>query len=184
VLELARRQLEAHVRGDPTIEVDESTLSEDLLRHAPCFVTLTKNGQLRGCILDRFEAHEPIYRNVLRNVVLAASSDYRFTPVMPEELSQIVIEISVLGPPFPLEYETPDALLEALVPGEDGVILTTEVGTSTYLPQVWAQLPDPHEFLSTLCQKHGASPDCWRRPPYPKVEIYRVLHFSEGELGD
>jgi len=181
LLHLAREALAAHLHDKAGIEVDETTLGEDLLREAACFVTLTKNGQLRGCILDRFEAHESIYRNVMRNVILAATTDYRFPPVGPDELPQLAIEISVLGVPYALAFEDAEALLAALRPGEDGVILTTPYGTATYLPQVWEQIPDPEEFLSSLCQKHGAPSDCWAQPPYPAVQIYHVLHFAEPD---
>lgn len=181
LLRLAREALAAHLIGDESPSVDEATLSPDLLRDAACFVTLTKDGQLRGCILDRFEAHEAMYANVMRNVALAATQDPRFSPVTPAEVPLLSIEISVLGAPYAVEFEDADALLAALRPGEDGVILTTAYGTATYLPQVWEQIPDPAEFLSSLCQKHGAPSGCWSNPPYPAVQVYHVLHFSEPD---
>jgi len=155
-----------------------------VLRNAACFVTLTKDGQLRGCILDQFAAHEPIYLNVLRNVVLAATLDARFAPVRLEELPHLAIEISVLDRPRKLEYDGPEALLAALRPGVDGIILTTQSGSSTFLPQVWEQLPVPEEFLDNLCLKQGAPADCWREPPYPRIETYSVWHFAEDRPDD
>ncbi|UCF10604.1 MAG: AmmeMemoRadiSam system protein A [Candidatus Bipolaricaulota bacterium] len=182
LLRLARERLSAHVRGDRESELDVTTLSAALQEEAACFVTLNKDGRLRGCILDRFDAHESIAENVRRNVVLAATGDPRFAPVRLEELANLSIEISILGSPYRLEFGSAEDLIAALHPGEHGVILTTPYGTSTYLPQVWEQIPNPEEFLSSLCLKHGAPEGCWREAPYPRVELYRVFHFSEDDI--
>jgi len=148
-------------------------------------VTLSKARQLRGCILDSFAPHEAIYQNVMRNVLLAATQDSRFPPVTPEELEEISIEISVLGRSYPIQFEDSAELLTILRPGIDGVILTTSFGSSTYLPQVWEQLPDPEQFLTELCRKHGALGECWRTNDLLRVELYQVNHFgasdSEGD---
>ena len=179
VLRLARARLRQIATGEPAPEILEGEISHALKRDAACFVTLTKNGSLRGCILDSFAPHEPLYKNVLRNVILAATSDPRFPPVKPSEVDDIRIEISVLDCPRPLAFSDPHDLVSKLVPGRDGVILTTRYGKSTYLPQVWDDLPDPVEFLSSLCQKQGAPAGCWRSDPTIKIEIYHVFHFSE-----
>lgn len=181
LLDVARDTLQAHVHAVEPPEIDETTFPEGLQQHAACFVTLTKDGRLRGCILDRFEPHESALANVARNVVLAASHDPRFSAVRPEELARIIIEISILGLPYEVSYSSPDELVSMLVPGVDGVILTIGGSTSTYLPQVWEQLPDPEQFLSELCLKQGAAADRWRREPLPKIELYQVLHFSEEQ---
>jgi AmmeMemoRadiSam system protein A len=179
LLEMARTRLREFVTGKQETNIDDARIPAALKREAACFVTLTKNGALRGCILDSFDAHEAMYKNVMRNVILAATSDPRFPRVCASELDAIKIEISVLDRPHLLEFSNPDDLLSKLVPGQDGVILRTSRGSSTYLPQVWEDLPDPIQFLSSLCQKQGAPADCWRSDPSVKVEIYHVLHFSE-----
>jgi len=183
LLDLARRTLHAHLAEQSKPEFDEASLSDNLRTEAPCFVTLQAEGRLRGCILDSFVPHEPIHRNVMRNVILAATGDPRFPPVTLEEVDGITIEISVLGRPYPIAFETPDELAATLRPGIDGVILTTTYGSSTYLPQVWEQLPDPETFLTELCRKHGAPGDCWRTDDLVRVEIYQVAHFGEAEAG-
>ncbi len=184
LLALARRQLESVIVRGESITVDPDSVPESVRAEAACFVTLNENGMLRGCMLDSFTPHEPIYKNVMRNVILAATGDPRFPPVRPSELPKIEIEISVLDRPKPLSFSGPDDLLRKLRPGVDGVILKTRTGTSTYLPQVWEVFPDPADFLSSLCEKQGARPDCWRSDPPPVVEIYHVVHFSEEELRD
>jgi AmmeMemoRadiSam system protein A len=182
VLQMARNRLRQSATGEPEPAITADTLTPALQQDAACFVTLTENGALRGCILDSFDAHEPLYENVLRNVVLAATRDTRFSPVRPSEVDLITIEISVLDRPRPLHFSSPEDLVARLVPGTDGVILHTRYGTSTYLPQVWDVLPDPAEFLSSLCEKQGAPADCWRNDPKIEVETYRVFHFSEESL--
>jgi len=181
LLRLARDTLTAHLSGTALPEVDETQRTPALLVQAACFVTLNRHGALRGCILDSFEPHEPIYRNVMRNVVLAATGDPRFSPVRLEDVNSLDIEISVLGQPYALTYEGPEDLAATLRPGIDGVILTTTYGSSTYLPQVWEQLPEPETFLTELCRKHGAPGDCWRGDDLVRVDVYQVCHFSETD---
>jgi len=182
LLDLARETLRTGLSGEPAPTADAAALSDVLRSDAACFVTLNKAGRLRGCILDSFVPHEPIYENVMRNVLLAATHDARFPPVTADELPEIEIEISVLGRSYPIGYEDPADLVSSLRPGIDGVILTTSSGSSTYLPQVWSQLPDPETFLTELCRKHGAPGDCWRTDELLRVEVYQVNHFGESDL--
>jgi len=115
----------------------------------------------------------------VRNVVLAATADPRFPPVSPAEVDGLQIEISILGESYPIAFSTPEELADLLRPGVDGVILTTTYGSSTFLPQVWEQLPDAEMFLGELCRKHGAPADCWKTDELIRVEIYQVNHFEE-----
>lgn len=181
LLDAARSALRAHLAGEPAPAVDEEALSDALKTEAACFVTLTVGGRLRGCILDSFVPHESIVRNVMRNVVLAATGDPRFPPVTIGEFESIAIEISALGRSYAIAFDDPEELAAALRPGLDGVILTTTFGSSTYLPQVWEQIPDPEQFLTELCRKHGAPGDAWRTGDLLRVEVYQVTHFAEGE---
>ena len=179
LLGLAREQLAATASGDGMIEVDETALPPRFLRPESAFVTLSVDGTLRGCMIDAFEVHEPLYRNVLRNTVLAASGDDRFPAVTPNEVAGIRIAISVLTPPQTLEFADPDELIAKLEPDVNGVILTVEGATSSFLPEIWESFPDPVDFLSQLSEKAGFSPDRWRQTPYPTIETYRVTRFEE-----
>jgi AmmeMemoRadiSam system protein A len=180
LLRLARDQLVAVADGRGTIEVDEEPLPGRLLRPGSAFVTLSIDGELRGCMIDSFEAHEPLYRNVLRNTALAASEDDRFARLTPAEVETTRIAISLLTPPEELEFTDPDGLVAALEPGLDGVILTADGVTSSYLPDVWGTFPDPVEFLERLSEKAGLSPDRWREAPYPTIETFRAFRFEEA----
>ena len=179
LLALARASLHAYLEGTAPPPIVEGALSPALREQAACFVTLTEGGALRGCILDSFRPHESVARNVARNVVLAASIDSRFSRVRLDELNRLLIEISVLGRPYAIPHSPPDRLTAGLRPGVDGVILTTTYGTSTFLPQVWEQIPDVATFLAELCRKQGAPAECWKTKDLLRVEIYQVNHFSE-----
>ena len=94
----------------------------------------------------------------------------------PAELADIKVEVSVLTKPVPLDYKDPQDLLAKLVPGEDGIILTKGSYQSTFLPQVWEELPDKIEFLEHLSLKGGMPPDGWKTAD---VKRYRAIHFQE-----
>jgi len=177
LLKLAREALEMGVRGHRMTPLDLDSLPPTLREPGASFVTLTKNGQLRGCI-GTLEARLPLAEDVREHAVAAGLDDYRFPPVSPRELDEIEIEISCLTMPQPLEYTTPEELLHALRPGIDGVVLRDRFRRATFLPQVWEQLPEPENFLGHLCQKMGASRDYWRCNPL-RVEIYQVEKFHE-----
>ena len=180
LLAMARRQLVETVTGREMIAIDETVLSKRLLRPASCFVSLIGAGdELRGCMIDRFAAHEPLARNVVRNVMLAAGDD-RFPSVDIEELDSLRIELSILTKPHRVAFRDPEDLLSQLSPGIDGVLLRVDDTVATYLPSVWESFPDPAQFLSQLCEKEGLPADRWRTTPYPTVETYKVFVFSES----
>lgn len=178
LLRAARQSLESKIRGErhPPLTAPELE-SPRLQADGACFVTLTQNGELRGCI-GSIKASRPLIEDVREHVIDAALSDPRFPPVHTAELAELQIEISRLTPPTPLEYNDPEDLLSKLRPGVDGVVLKDGFRRATFLPQVWEKLPDPRDFLSHLCQKMGASPRLWERKKL-EVLIYQVEEFHE-----
>lgn len=177
LLKMAREALEKGVRREALPELDLESLPVPLKELGASFVTLTRKGELRGCI-GALEAHQTLAEDVQEHAVVAALQDYRFPPVEPEELPEIEIEISRLTPAKLLEYDKPEELLLRLRPCIDGVVLKSGVRRATFLPQVWDNIPDPATFLSYLCQKMGAAPDLWR---HKKLEVYtyQVEEFHE-----
>ncbi|MBF0588761.1 MAG: AmmeMemoRadiSam system protein B [Magnetococcales bacterium] len=151
---------------------------ERLAEEGACFVTLTKNGQLRGCI-GTLEAHRSLSNDLLGNAVSAATRDPRFPPVTSEELSELSVEVSILTPAKPLNYRDSDDLLAKLQPGVHGVILEMSGHRSTFLPQVWEQMASKEQFLNHLCQKAGLGSDCWQMKP--NISLYTVDKFIEGQ---
>jgi AmmeMemoRadiSam system protein A len=177
LLREARQALEVGVRGGTLPPLDQASLSLPLRTNGAAFVTLTENGQLRGCI-GALEAYQPLVEDVREHAIAAALSDYRFPPVQVAELPHIHIEVSRLTPPVRLEYDSPDDLVARLRPGRDGVILRDGPRRATFLPQVWEQLSDVNDFLGHLCMKMGAASDLWRYK-HLDVQTYQVEEFHE-----
>ena len=177
LLQLARQALEAGVRGQALPRLDLAKISSRLGQPGASFVTLTRHGELRGCV-GALEAYQSIAEDVREHAIAAALQDYRFPPVQPHELSEIKIEISCLTTPQDLEYAQPGDLPGALRPHIDGVTLFDGWRRATFLPQVWEKLPEPQAFLSHLCQKMGVAPDLWFQRKL-RVQTYQVEEFSE-----
>lgn len=125
-----------------------------------CFVTLTKHGQLRGCI-GSLQAHRPLALDVLHNASAAAFRDPRFPPVVTDELKQLSLHISVLGPSEALLADNEAELLAQLRPGIDGLTLDDGAHRATFLPSVWEQLPEAAQFLRQLKRKAGLADEYW-----------------------
>ncbi|MFY9397941.1 MAG: AmmeMemoRadiSam system protein A [Desulfomonilia bacterium] len=179
LVRLARKTIENYLGlqasgGEAAPEPPES---EELRKPRGVFVTLHKKGRLRGCI-GYLEAREPVVEAVKDNALNAAFRDPRFSPVMPSELPDLDIEVSVLTEPRPLQYAGVRDLLEKLRPGVDGVIIRKGFSSATFLPQVWEQLPDGREFLGQLCLKAGLPADAWMRGDL-EVLTYQVQCFEE-----
>lgn len=142
------------------------------------FVTLKKNGQLRGCI-GSLSARQPLKEDVAQNAVNAAFRDPRFSPLTASELDQVDIEVSVLSDPQPLSYDSAEDLIQQLRPGVDGVIIQRGTRRATFLPQVWEQLPTHDAFLGHLCLKAGLPEKAWRAGDL-EVSTYQVTYFDEA----
>ena len=181
LLELARQALVESVQGKKLQPLDVDNLPPRLREPGATFITLTKHGELRGCV-GALEAYQPLAEDVREHAVAAAFKDYRFPPVEPSELAEIEIEVSRLTQPRPLEYEHQEELIKLLRPNVDGVILRDGIRRATFLPQVWEKIPDPAVFLSHLCQKMGADPYLWRFKKL-QVLIYQVEMFQEDSGG-
>jgi AmmeMemoRadiSam system protein A len=180
MLDLARQTLVGYLKNKQTPSPKPEELSDNLKENRPCFVTLVKRDYgLRGC-MGLFAFNRPLYKNIINRAIAAATKDYRFAPVTYEELKDIKIEISILTKPKELSFNAPEDLLTKLNTFQDGVILYTEYGNSTYLPQVWEQLPDKEVFLSSLCRKHGAPGNYWKTNyTNLRVEIYKAIRLEE-----
>ncbi len=177
LLELARKALVESVCSRGLPEVAETEVPERLRTPAGCFVSLHKQGQLRGCIGHIFPK-SPLYKAVMENAMRAALSDFRFPSVKPDELPQIDIEISILTVPRKLQADSPQEILRKLRPGVDGVVLRQGQRMATYLPQVWKDLPDKENFLRHLAQKAGLPPEAWQEPN-TEILTYQAEVFGE-----
>jgi AmmeMemoRadiSam system protein A len=139
------------------------------------FVTLHLNDDLRGCIGSIYPTKK-LVDDIWHNAKAAAFRDYRFTPITKDEFSKISIEVSVLSLPKTLEYKNIDDLKNKITKN-DGVILSLNGNSATYLPQVWQEVSGFEEFFSTLCTKAGLPENGLNR--YPEIKTYRVEVFCE-----
>lgn len=139
------------------------------------FVTLHREGMLRGCI-GQLEATRSLGRDVEENAVAAAFRDPRFAPLSVAEWDGLDVEVSVLGPVRFQPCASEEAARRLVVPGEDGVIVASGGRRATFLPQVWAQLPTPEVFFARLLEKAGLRGG-W--PADLQLGIYRVVEYHD-----
>ncbi len=175
LLKLARSAIDAELINNKKVE-RPGDISPALKEKRGCFVTLHKNGMLRGCI-GTIEPAKSLVSAVEENALNAAFRDPRFPPLNKDELSFIDIEISVLTIPEILDFKDGEDLKRKLKPGIHGVILSRGWQNATFLPQVWKQLPDKKAFLEHLCQKAGMERACWQDKE-TIVKVYEAEYFS------
>ncbi len=152
--EIAKTVIQSKVGNKPVprFNVDSPLLKE----HRGAFVTITKRGQLRGCI-GYIEGRGPLYKTVEEMAEAAALRDPRFNPVVERELPELEIEISVLTP---LKKITDVSEIEV---GKHGIYIKKGWMAGLLLPQVATDYGwDRQTFLKHTCEKAGLSPDEWR----------------------
>ena len=150
-----------------------------LLEKGACFVTLTQKQQLRGCI-GTLEAHRPLLLDVKSNACSAALHDPRFSPLSADELERTEIEISLLSAMQSMQFSGEKAALAQLQPGVHGVVFEYGRHRSTFLPQVWEQLPDTGEFMAHLKYKAGLPFDFWADEV--RLSSYTVSKWKETDM--
>ena len=160
LLKIARDSLESGLRHGHTGHPDPDSLPENLRLPGACFVTLHRQGRLRGCI-GSLEAREPVAQAVAWAAFAAGFQDPRFPPLSADELNQLDLEISILSPLQELDVSSEQDLLERLRPGIDGLLLDEGRRHAVYLPSVWSQLPEPVQFVEQLKLKGGWPADYW-----------------------
>lgn len=146
-----------HLRPIP---IDLTSLAPELKTPRATFVTLQKQGELRGCI-GSLEAARPLAEDIADNAYAAAFQDPRFQPLREGELEGLEIHLSLLTPSEPMAFTSEQDLLDQLQSGTDGVILAEGSRRGTFLPSVWKQLPTPKQFLEHLKLKAGLPASYW-----------------------
>jgi MEMO1 family protein len=173
LLAIARGAIEKDLAGGVQATFDLPWLRQP----GATFVTLTRQGRLRGCI-GSLSAVRPLGEDAAENARAAAFRDPRFPAMTQAEWPQCRVEVSLLTSPKPLRFADEADLLSQIVPGEDGLILEADGKRSTFLPQVWEGLADKRVFLNELVKKAGLPVDT--RLARCKVSRYRVAKFHEG----
>ncbi|HTP62046.1 MAG TPA: AmmeMemoRadiSam system protein B [Burkholderiales bacterium] len=173
LIEIARGAI-ANGLGLSSVPVKRNHLSW-LLQPGATFVTLTKDGQLRGCI-GSLSASRPLGQDVASNARAAAFEDPRFPKMTRDEWPRCKLEVSLLSAAKPIRFADEADLYQQIVAGEDGLILECEGKRATYLPQVWEVLPDKRSFMLELLKKAGLPEDT--RLAHCKISRYRVAKFA------
>ena len=173
LLKLARFTLKYYFNHGhpPAVEEIPIKVSPVLKEKKGAFVTLKKHGELRGCI-GFIRPIFPLYKTVMQASLQAAFADPRFLPLRQEELKEIDIEISVLGPIIPVKK------VEEIRVGRDGLIIKKDGQQGLLLPQVATEFNlDRLKFLELTCKKAGLSPSAWKKG----ASIYRFTAEVFGE---
>jgi AmmeMemoRadiSam system protein A len=175
LLKVALQSLQEGLRAQRALTVDVQDYSAALREPLACFVTLNKQGSLRGCI-GHLQAMQPLVRDVADNAYAAGFLDPRFAPISAAELAQLDIHISVLSSPEPLDFSSEADVLAKIRPGVDGLILRDGQYQGTFLPSVWEQLPDPRQFWLHLKRKAGLPVDHWS----DRLKLFRYTSVAFG----
>ncbi len=180
LVRLARQTVEGYLRTGK--ETPAPAVAPKLRERSGVFVTLTKHGELRGCIghpLPRL----PLVEAVVDSAISSATSDPRFPPMTPEELPEIKVEVSVLSAPEVIKVKNPRDYPKNIVPGRDGLIVEWSGYSGLLLPQVATEYGlGSEEFLSHTCTKAGLMPDHWLRKDV-RISKFSAQIFSEKRPG-
>lgn len=150
-----------------------------LAKPGATFVTLMQRGELRGCI-GSLQASDPLIDDVSRNALSAAFRDPRFAPVTVGELDTTGIEVSLLSELQPIDFVSEADALNQLRPHIDGVVFEYGSHRSTFLPQIWEDLPQPRQFLARLKLKARLPENFWSEGV--KLSRYTVSKWREADF--
>ena len=172
-IEVARQSIKHGLEEGRSLQVNTSDYSSNLQQNFSSFVTLYKNGHLRGCI-GALQATQPLINDISEHAYAAAFQDPRFPALVNNEYEQLDFKISVLGSPEKINFIDEEDLLQQIRPNIDGLIIEHGYNRGTFLPSVWEQLPDKKDFLNHLKVKAGFTFDWWDNA----VKISRYETFS------
>ncbi len=176
LLDIARRSIDAGLDGARMPSLDAEGRQGTLATQRGSFVTLTRNGELRGC-MGVIESPRPLAQNTADCAFSAAFRDRRFNPLTSAEAGQICIEVSVLSEMEPFVVRDREDLLQQLQPAVDGLLMEDGRYRSIFLPQVWEKLDSVQAFLEHLLSKAGLPGDYWSGTI--RFSRFHVTSFSE-----
>ncbi|MCB6178080.1 AmmeMemoRadiSam system protein A [Rhodobacter sp. Har01] len=177
LLRVARQAIDVRLTRDRSPGIAAESFAPPLHTQAASFVTLTLDGELRGCI-GSLAAHQPLFADVIENAQKAAFSDPRFSFLTLQEWPKTRLKIAVLTRAAPLAFGSEAEALSLIVPGEDGLILSAAGRRGLFLPMVWEQIPEPDAFLRSLKRKAGLPADFWSADL--QLHRFRAEGFAEA----
>jgi uncharacterized protein (TIGR00296 family) len=178
---LARKAISEYLRNKKIISPPEN-VRDELNENRGVFVTLSTypENRLRGCI-GIPEPVKPLLEAVIEAAISAATNDPRFSPLSPQELHKITIEVTVLTPPEIMGKKAPKECLELIEIGRHGLIIEKGWCRGLLLPQVPVEQGwDKEEYLAGLCMKAGLSVEAWMETD-TKLYCFEGVIFSEEQ---
>jgi uncharacterized protein (TIGR00296 family) len=178
LVKTARRTIETYLREGRPPPAPE--VPPRLREPRGVFVTLTKAGELRGCIGHPMPTM-PLIDALIDSAVSSATRDPRFPPMVADELREVEVEVSVLSKPEPIKAKHPREYPDFITIGKDGLIVERGWHAGLLLPQVpveWGW--NSEEFLSHACMKAGLPPDAWLDRDV-KISKFSAQVFREKE---
>jgi len=172
LLKLSASAILSYLRDRKPFGIRVADYAPELSRDGASFVTLERDGKLRGCI-GSIMPHRPLLNDVAENGCHAAFQDRRFQPLTLDEIAQhrVDIHISVLSPQIKMSFTSEADLLAQIRPGRDGLVLQDQNRRGVFLPVVWESLPDPKQFLAHLKRKAGLPESHWS----DTVQVWRYV---------
>lgn len=159
--DVAHRAIRHGLAHGRPLDVDVPAYPASLHGMGASFVTLKREGELRGC-LGSLEARRPLVQDVAHNAYAAAFRDPRFTPLGEDEYNDVTVSIALLSAAEPVACSSETELVGILQPGIDGLILEEgSLHRATFLPAVWDVIRCPEEFVRQLKIKAGLPSHYW-----------------------
>ena len=179
ILRIARKTLREFVENKQTFEMNEEDLPDYFEEEKGVFVTLKKDGELRGCMGLPYPDKK--FLEALIRASCSVTRDPRFKNLEKEELDHIDIEVTVLSKPEEIEVSNLQEAEEEIEIGEHGLILEKGGSSGLLLPQVAPDNAfDVEEFLEALSRKAGLSKESWKSPE-SVIKRFTARIFSESE---
>jgi AmmeMemoRadiSam system protein A len=180
LLQVALASIQSGLDTGSPLQVHPDAYPPALSARRASFVTLKRNGDLRGCI-GSLAPVTSLVEDVAHNAYAAAFRDPRFLALTAAELQDLEISISVLGPTESMTFASEQELLGKLRPGIDGLVLQDGRHRGTFLPAVWESLPKPADFLDHLKQKAGLPANYWSDTL--EIQRYTTVSFAADVAG-
>lgn len=175
LLDTVRKTLDAYLRTKEILAMTPVNVRLAELKLG-AFVTLKKEGELRGCI-GNFSSRDALQKNIQCMSIASATGDPRFRPVTHGEFKDLKIEISVLYPLVPVKE------IAEIEVGRDGLYICLGRCSGVLLPQVAKEYGwDRDEFLCHTCVKAGLHPDTWKQRRDIQIYRFEADVFSEDSL--
>ena len=176
LVKMARNSVTEYLQNNTRINNNEFNSRFNI--DSGIFVTITKENSLRGCIGYPLPIKK-LSNAVIDSAIAAATEDPRFSPINPNELNNLIFEITVLTPPIEINVEKYEDYLSVIKVGRDGLIVENKQYSGLLLPQVPKEYGwDIEEFLAHTSEKAGLEKNAWKDQD-TKVSRFEGIIFKE-----